>query len=254
MSKKQKNKYLKKLNDHKRVELKFTQKEREEISAYVIPDLVLDLSYRVDLFQKQDNVDKDKISFIVYTRIMNVINDYDSLYKRLSIVNSVYKIGVRIGRSYVDYLFPDLYPKLFSHAYLAEDDFNDYDPSSLTNIEKAENLAKEILRRSSYDYALEEYYGTWRDLGKCKTCNRHVTLDYGQFYRYYDKLHPKYNSHFPVHCIHCRTLKKMKKEYKLTHHRVDGKPLTDDYYKYIAREKRKAMKAIDNLTKRINEV
>ena len=245
---------------NKRVSVRFTQEEREEVSKVVVPKLVESLS-DVDNLVSQNILTYDQIYDIIYNRIFEVIMKYDSLYKRLAIVNSVYTIGQRLGRSYARFMFPNLYryllpnmySKLFDHKFLAEDDFNDYDPSSLNSIEAANKLAATILNRSSYDYASEGYYGAWRDLGKCKTCNRHVTLDYGQFYRYYDKLHPKYNKHFPVHCIHCRTLKKWKKEYKLTHHRADGKPLDDIAYEYIKKQKKKIKKHIDSLTKTISQ-
>lgn len=241
---------------NKRVSVRFTQEERVEVSKVVVPELVKNLS-------DVDNIvgPYDQIYDIIYNKILEVIMKYDSLYKRLSIVNSVYTIGQRFGHKYAEFMFPNMhrfllpnmYSKLFDHKFLAEDDFNDYDHSSLNSIEAANKLAATILNRSSYDYGIEGYYGTWRDLGKCKTCDRHVTLDYGQFYRYYDKLHPKYNKHFPVHCIHCRTLKKMKKEYKLTHHRADGKPLDDTAYEYIKKQKKKIKKRIDSLTRNISQ-
>lgn len=237
---------------NKRVSVTFTQKEREEASKVIVPKLVKSLS-DVDNLVTQDILTYDQIYDIIYNRILEVIMKYDSLYKRLSIVNSVYTIGQRLGHRYYGFMFPNMYSKLFDHKFLAEDDFNDYAPSSLNCIEAANRLAVTILNRSSYDYGIEGYYGTWRDLGKCKTCNYHVTLDYGQFYRYYDKLHPKYNKHFPVHCIHCRTLKKMKKEYKLTHHRADGEPLDDIAYEYIKKNKKKIKKRIDSLTKIISQ-
>lgn len=241
---------------NKRVSVRFTQEERVEVSKVVVPELVKSLSDVDNLVGRYD-----QIYDIIYNKILKVIMKYDSLYKRLSIVNSVYTIGQRLGHKYAGFMFPNMYrslipnmySKLFDHKFLAEDDFNDYDPSSLNTIEAANKLAATILNRSSYDYGIEGYYGTWRDLGKCKTCNRHVTLDYGQFYRYYDKLHPKYNKHFPVHCVHCRTLKKMKKEYKLTHHRADGKPLDDTAYEYIKKQKKKIKRRIDSLTKNISQ-
>lgn len=246
---------------NKRISVRFTQEERVEVSKVVVPELVKSLS-DVDILISKDILTPDQIYDIIYNKILEVIMKYDSLYKRLSIVNSVYTIGQRLGHKYAEFMLPrymyrflspSMYSKLFDHKFLAEDDFNDYDPSSLNTIEAANKLAATILNRSSYDYASEGYYGTWRDLGKCKTCDRHVTLDYGQFYRYYDKLHPKYNKHFPVHCIHCRTLKKMKKEYKLTHHRADGKPLDDIAYEYIKKNKKKIKKRIDSLTKTISQ-
>ena len=233
---------------NKRVSVRFTQEERVEVSKVVVPELVKSLSDVDNLVGRYD-----QIYDIIYNKILEVIMKYDSLYKRLSITNSVYTIGQRLGHKYAEFMFPNMYSKLFDHKFLAEDDFNDYAPSSLNCIEAANKLAVTILNRSSYDYAIEGYYGAWRDLGKCKTCNRHVTLDYGQFYRYYDKLHPKYNKHFPVHCVHCRTLKKMKKEYKLTHHRADGKPLDDTAYEYIKKQKKKIKRRIDSLTKNISQ-
>ena len=240
----------------KRVSVRFTQEERVEVSKVVVPELVKSLSDVDNLVGRYD-----QIYDIIYNKILEVIMKYDSLYKRLSIVNSVYTIGQRLGHKYAGFMFPNMYrslipnmySKLFDHKFLAEDDFNNYDPSSLNTIEAAKKLAATILNRSSYNYAIEGYYGTWRDLGKCKTCDRHVTLNYGQFYRYYDKLHPKYNKHFPVHCIHCRTLKKMKKDYKLTHHRADGKPLDDIEYEYIKKQKKKIKKRIASLTRRIGQ-
>ena len=237
---------------NKRVSVRFTQEERVETSKVVVPELVKSLS-NVDILVSKDILTYDQIYDIIYNKILEVIMKYDSLYKRLSITNSVYTIGQRLGHSYAGFMFPNMYSKLFDHKFLAEDDFNDYDPSSLNCIEAANKLAATILNCSSYDYAIEGYYGAWRDLGKCKTCNRHVTLDYGQFYRYYDKSHPKYNKHFPVHCVHCRTLKKMKKEYKLTHHRADGKPLDDTAYEYIKKQKKKIKRRIDSLTKNISQ-
>ena len=237
---------------NKRVSVRFTQEERVETSKVIVPKLVESLS-DVDILVSKDILTYDQIYDIIYNKILEIIMKYDSLYKRLSIVNSVYTIGQRLGHRYAGFMFPNMYSKLFDHKFLAEDDFNDYAPSSLNCIEAANKLAVTILNRSSYDYAIEGYYGVWRDLGKCKTCNRHVTLDYGQFYRYYDKSHPKYNKHFPVHCVHCRTLKKMKKDYKLTHHRADGKPLDDTAYEYIKKQKKKIKKRIDSLTKRISQ-
>lgn len=238
---------------NKRVSVRFTQEERVETSKVILPKLVESLS-DVDNLISQDILTYDQIYDIIYNRILEVIMKYDSLYKRLSITNSLYTIGQRLGHSYTRFMFPNMYSKLFDHKFLAEDDFNDYAPSSLNCIEAANRLAVTILNRSSYDHICDEgYYGTWRDLGKCKTCNRHVTLNYGKFYRYYDKLHPKYNKHFPVHCVHCRTLKKMKKDYKLTHHRADGKPLDDIAYEYIKKNKKKIKKRIDSLTKNISQ-
>ena len=45
----------------------------------------------------------------------------------------------------------------------------------------------------------------------------------------------------------------MKKEYKLTHHRADGKPLDDTAYEYIKKQKKKIKRRIDSLTKNISQ-
>ncbi len=237
----------------KRVSIEFTEKERDETSRIVIPNLIKsirDISDNINI-ENQDTI-YDQVYDAIYNKILETILKYDSLYKRLIITNSVYGIGLRFGYKYTEFMFPNMYSKLFDHKFLADDDFNIYDPLSLNNIESAEELAKNIFENCSYNFGY--YNGYWRDLGKCKTCDRHVLLNYGEFYRYYFKISPKYNKYFPVHCEYCRLLKKYKKRYKLTFHNFDGSRIDDVSYKYIKNYKKRIKKQIDILSEKIYKV
>lgn len=223
------------------VVVSFTNEERQEITKKVIPDLFMDLKniqdeelfkYTIDLFDGKFNIDRNlSILDIYFDKIQEVLLQYDSVYKRMSIFNSVYKTSKRFGLDFP--LFPDIAKRLFDHKYLAEDDYNLYDPNSISTPDDIDTIRQNILEASQYDWILEGYVGNWRYLGKCKTCGEDIKLPYDRFYYYYNKVKYEKNYHYPCHCDHCRKLKRQKKIIKLVHRNPDGSPLTPKQHKTI---------------------
>lgn len=208
------------------VVVSFTNEERQKVTKKVIPDLFMDLKNIQDEEAFKYNID-------LFDKIQEVLLQYDSVYKRMSIFNSIYKTSKRFGLDFPS--FPDIAKKLFDHKYLAEDDYNLYDPNSISTPEDIDTIRQNILEASKYDWMLEGYVGDWRYLGKCKTCGKDIKLSYDRFYYYYNKVKYEKNYHYPCHCDRCRKLKRQKKIIKLVHRNLDGSPLTPKQHKIIKR-------------------
>jgi len=221
----------------------FNEKERTEIRNKVIPELIKTLT---------DIPEEDMTEDILFEKVHEIIMKYNSLYKRLRIVIAIVKISNRMG-----YNFPfskDVYAKLFDRKYLDEDDYNNYEERYLIDLNDLEKLSKNIYSASVIDPWYDTYIYTWKNLGKCKTCNRDIELDRGEYLKIKMKVeeNPKYR--FPTHCIHCRRLKREKKLYKMPMKRKDGKPLNDIEYKMLKKYKDREMKIIKNMKEYIDLV
>lgn len=221
----------------------FNEEERTEIRNKVIPELIKTLT---------DIPEENMTENILFNKVHDAIMKYDSLYKRLQIVIAIVKTNNRMG-----YNFPfsrDVYAKLFDRKYLHEDDYNNYDERHLIDLNDLEKLSKNILDAYMGDPWYEEYIYTWKNFGKCKTCNRDIELSLGEYL--YNKVkieeNPKYK--FPTHCIHCRRLKREKKLYKMPMKRKDGNPLSDIEYKMLKKKKNKQKKIIKNMQEYIDLV
>lgn len=219
----------------------FNEEERKEIRNKVIPELIKTLTDIPDISEDT-----------LIEKINEAIMKYDSLYKRLQIVIAIVKINNRMG-----YNFPfsrEVYAKLFDRKYLHEDDFNNCEERYLIDLNDLEKLAKNIYSASIIDPWCDTYIYTWKNLGKCKTCNRDIELNRGEYLETKMKVekNPKYR--FPTHCIHCRRLKREKKLYKMPLKRKDGNPLNDIEYKMLKKKKDKQMKIIKNMQEFIDLV
>lgn len=223
--------------------VRFNEEERTEIRNKVIPELIKTLT---------DIHEEDMTEEILFNKVHDTIMKYDSLYKRLQIVIAIVKINNRMG-----YNFPfsrDVYDKLFDRKYLHEDDFNNYEERYLIDLNDLEKLAKNIHDAFEFDPWYDTYIYTWKNLGKCRTCNRDVELNRGEYIGIKLKIeeNPKYK--FPTHCVYCRRLKREKKLYKLPLKRKDGNPLNDIEYKMLKKKKNKQMKIIKNMQEFIDLV
>lgn len=221
----------------------FNEEERTEIRNKVIPELIKTLT---------DIPEEDMTEDILFEKVYDVIMKYNSLYKRLQIVIAIAKTNNRMG-----YNFPfsrDVYAKLFDRKYLHEDDYNNYEERYLIDLNDLEKLSKNILDAYMCDPWYEEYIYTWKNFGKCKTCNRDIELDFGEYLETKMKIeeNPKYR--FPTHCIYCRRLKREKKLYKMPLKRKDGNPLNDIEYKMLKKKKNKQKKIIKNMQEFIDLV
>lgn len=225
------------------LDVTFNEEERTEIRNKVIPELIKTLT---------DIPEEDMTEDILFEKVHDAIMKYNSLYKRLKIVIAIAKTNNRMG-----YNLPfsrDVYAKLFDHKYLHEDDYNNYEERYLIDLNDLEKLAKNILDAYMPDPWCETYIYTWKNFGKCKTCNRDVELNRGEYLKTKMKIekNPKYR--FPTHCVHCRRLKREKKLYKMPLKRKDGNLLNDIEYKMLKKKKNKQKKIIKNIQEFIDLV